>query len=218
MSYMTVSVRSRQINARTPTQPGSRKLFPPDSRHSASPRMSAMESLSLFSGRQLSATVPEPTLSFWEENKAPVAVLLSFVVVMAISIYFLARTNARPSAKPTPIEQQQGMAWNPSTVNIRPMGIASTRLSSFSNASDAKTERATEALDGAKGNITEDMRISGSGRPASGNPASTEEIYAAMSSGRKLVLPDNVAGHCAIGGQAIRNLSHCMAQNGARAE
>lgn len=203
MKYTTVSVRSRQIKARTAAPDGTRKLFPPEPRQSAVPRLSTQAALSPLATRRLApAQGGAPTPGFWEVNKAAIVILFGFVVVMAASLYFLSRNSARPAGKADPVDTAQNAAWNPSPLKLRPMGIASPRRGAPADGHAGPTARAGESPD----------------LPAAAGAADSDEIYAALSRGGKLALPTDVAGDCAIGAQAMRNLSHCLAQNGARAQ
>ncbi len=219
MNYTTVSVRSRQIKARTAAPGGTRKLFPPEPRQSAAPHLSAQAALSPLATRQPpSARRGAATPGFWEVNKAAILILFAFVVLMAASLYFLSRNSARPAGRTAPIDAAQSVAPNPSPLKLRPMGIASPHRNPLANGHAGQAARTVEPPDIQAGRTGKTRQEMEPGQRAAASPADSDEIYAALSHGGKLALPEDVAGDCAVGAQAMRNLSHCLAQNGARAQ
>ena len=192
MSYTITTVSRRQFMPKV--KPGERQAKPPpasrDSDRGAA-KATAPELFIRAPYRRPLQAAPTPWWRTW------LVVTLSNVAALAVFAGIYAWSQSPDSDQRSDAASPQASSRPPAVVNIRPMGLSSSRHSTFASARQGSAGSA------------------GSGS-LSGDPESVEQ---ALSDGsRKLVLPANVAGNCSIGDSGRADFGRCLVQNGARAE
>ena len=180
----------------------------------------------LFDRTSVSLTPPRQTRRNWKKTIVLSAAILFPVALAATGYAFFSddspQTRERPETRTTRDTRQTSApsesrftTGTADALQIRPMGYTGMPQSAAAPSGSVGT-----ALPSG---------LSGAPSPPPGLPAhrptgdvaeaSAEDIHrAAFEEGRRVVLPDDAAGNCAIAHGGIRDLSTCLARAGARAE
>ena len=181
-------------------------------------------------GRVPPTSSDRPVRRNWKKMAVLFTAALIPVAIAATGYAFLADSKPSPrERRPSPETRQQSSATQPGittfsaeTPQLRPMGYAGApRTSTSITASAPGGAGALPGMPAPAGSPS----IAGVGlaehrRTAEARPGdSADDIHrAAFEEGRRLVLPEDATGNCAIANGGIRDLSTCLARTGARAE
>jgi len=210
MKYTTTTVSRRVVMVKVKAKPAAAKWPPPVSRNDSSIQ-SVKAAVPMLFNRSSTRPVMLAAPTLWWENWKINTLIISFVVLLLAALYFLLAKESSPAEnRSRKIESLTISA--PTTINIRPMGMSSTRSSSFSGPG--------QMSDGSTGGSVGGSEISASRRGEAANYAITSigADQAAFDSRSKLVLPADVSGACNVGESGLQDLAGCLTRNGARTE
>ena len=178
----------------------------------------------LFDRTPVSLTPPRRTRRNWKKTIVLSAAILFPVALAATGYAFFSddspQTRERPETRTTRDTRQTSASsesrfttGTADALQIRPMGYTGMPQSAAAPSGSVGTALPS-GLSGAPPRGLTAHRPTGDVAEAS-----AEDIHrAAFEEGRRVVLPDDAAGNCAIAHGGIRDLSTCLARAGARAE
>ena len=178
----------------------------------------------LFDRTPVSLTPPRRTRRNWKKTIVLSAAILFPVALAATGYAFFSddspQTRERPETRTTRDTRQTSASsesrfttGTADALQIRPMGYTGMPQSAAAPSGSVGTALPS-GLSGAPPRGLTAHRPTGET-----TELSAEDIHrAAFEEGRRVVLPDDAAGNCAIAHGGIRDLSTCLARAGARAE
>lgn len=183
----------------------------------AAPTRTDAPSLPRFSRKDTPARKSSPWYSSWK-----LLVPLVLCSSAAIAYAFVASSSDGDDERPSTTQTQPQRDWRKTGKEepgqIRPMGYSGIHPGRPSAGESGQAS----GLGG--GRPAAFQATPGTGQMASatrrqGNDASdAETIEASFGENRKVTLPENVAGNCKLTQPGLKDLSSCLAQNGARAQ
>ena len=169
----------------------------------------AQKAVPVLFDRQSLPRAPIAVPALWWCDWKTISVTTGFVVLLLCAIYFAPQSSAYPKqTKPEPT--QQDVLKPPPEINIRPMGYASTRLSS-----------GIEMRQSSAGGSVNDGRLDrmpvAKLRSGAWQPSGSDELnLVTLDQSNSLLLPHEASGNCSIGKNSLGDLSRCLVVNGAR--
>lgn len=138
----------------------------------------------------------------------------------AIAYAFVASSSDDETA-PSMTQEQPQREWRKARTEepgqIRPMGY-SGHPGRWSPSEGSHTSGMSGARPAAAQGIPDIGQMASPARKQRNDASDAETIEASFGENRKLTLPENVAGTCKLTQPGLKDLSSCLAQNGARAE